>query len=79
MFLAGQAAARHMIERGSGRIIHISSVMGLIGEEFAPTALPRQALIGLTKVMALELVMLSDEDHHRSARCALPAGEDPRG
>ena len=44
-----------MIERGSGRIIHISSVMGLIGEEFAPTALPRPALIGLTKVMALDL------------------------
>ena len=27
VFLASQAAARHMIDRGSGRIIHISSVM----------------------------------------------------
>ena len=56
-----------MIERGSGRIIHISSVMGLIGEEFAPTALPRPALIELTKVMALDLAR-----HSIKVNCIAP-------
>ena len=45
-----------MIEQRSGKIIHISSVMGLTGEEFAAVYCASKAgLIGLTKVMALEL------------------------
>ena len=67
-FLASQAAARHMIERGSGRIIHISSVMGLIGEEFAAAYCAAKAgVIGLTKVMALELAR-----HGITVNCIAP-------
>ena len=56
VFLCSQAAARHMIEQGSGKIINISSVDGLIGEEFAAAYCASKAgVIGLTKVMALEL------------------------
>ena len=67
-FLASQAAARHMIERGSGRIIHISSVMGLIGEEFAAAYCAAKAgVIGLTKVMALELAQ-----HSITVNCIAP-------
>ena len=55
-FLCSQEAARPMIEQRSGRIIHISSVMGLTGEEFAAVYCASKAgLIGLTRVMALEL------------------------
>ena len=68
VFLASQAAARHMIERGSGRIIHISSVMGLIGEEFAAAYCAAKAgVIGLTKVMALELAR-----HGITVNCIAP-------
>ena len=67
-FLASQAAARHMIERGSGRIIHISSVMGMIGEEFAAAYCAAKAgVIGLTKVMALELAR-----HGITVNCIAP-------
>ncbi len=55
-FLCSQAVARHMKERRSGRIINISSMLGL-------TALPERSaycaskggVIQLTKVLALEL------------------------
>lgn len=56
VFLCSQEAARHMIEKRSGKIIHISSIAGLIGEEFAAAYCTSKAgLNGLTKVMALEL------------------------
>ena len=56
VFLCSQEVARQMIVKGSGKIIHISSVDGLIGEEFAAAYCASKAgLIGLTKVMALEL------------------------
>ena len=68
VFLASQAAARHMIERGSGRIIHMSSVMGMIGEEFAAAYCAAKAgVIGLTKVMALELAR-----HGITVNCIAP-------
>ena len=55
-FLCSQEAAKYMIEKRAGRIIHISSVMGLTGEEFASAYCTSKAgLIGLTKAMALEL------------------------
>ena len=55
-FLCSQAVARHMKERRSGRIINVSSMLGL-------TALPERSaycaskggVIQLTKVLALEL------------------------
>ncbi len=54
-FFCAKAAGRHMVERGSGKVINVSSIMGRV-------ALPGQtayaaskgALEQLTKVMALE-------------------------
>ncbi|MBM3533145.1 MAG: SDR family oxidoreductase [Alphaproteobacteria bacterium] len=55
-FVLGQAAARHMIPRGTGRIIMIGSVMSLLAR---PTVhgytAAKSGLWGLTRSMAAEL------------------------
>ena len=54
-FYLSQAALRHMLERGSGRIINISSVigeMGNIGQTNYASA--KSGLFGLTKTLARE-------------------------
>ena len=56
-FALSQAAARHMVERGSGRIINISSIFG---GRFAVAGVPaysaaKAGLEGLTRAMAAEL------------------------
>jgi len=54
-FYLSQAALRHMLERGSGRIINISSVigeMGNIGQSNYASA--KSGLFGLTKTLARE-------------------------
>jgi acetoacetyl-CoA reductase/3-oxoacyl-[acyl-carrier protein] reductase len=54
-FYLSQAALRHMIERGTGRIINISSVigeMGNIGQTNYASA--KSGLFGLTKTLARE-------------------------
>jgi 3-oxoacyl-[acyl-carrier protein] reductase len=55
-FLASQAAARVMVKQRSGRIINISSVVGLMGN-FGQTnySSSKAGLIGLTKSTAKEL------------------------
>jgi len=55
-FNATRAVAPHMIERGSGRIINVSSVVGLYGN-FGQTnyAATKSGVIGMTKVWAREL------------------------
>ena len=68
VFLASQSAARHMIERRAGKIIHIASVMGMIGEEYAAAYCASKAgVIGLTRVMALELAK-----HGITVNCIAP-------
>ena len=57
-FYLSQAALRHMIERGSGRIVMISSVigeMGGIGQSNYSSA--KAGLLGLTKTLAREAAM----------------------
>jgi hypothetical protein len=56
-FLAAQAAARHMVERGtSGRIVNVTSVHEHVPLEGAtPYVVSKHGLGGLTKSMALEL------------------------
>ena len=59
LFFCAQAAARHMVPRGSGRVINIASQLGTVG------ALNRSAycaskggVVNLTKVLALEWTAL---------------------
>ncbi|MCV2487774.1 beta-ketoacyl-ACP reductase [Geodermatophilus sp. YIM 151500] len=57
-FYLSQAALRHMLERGSGRIVMISSVigeMGNIGQVNYASA--KSGLFGLTKTLAREAAM----------------------
>ncbi len=54
-FFMSQAALPHMIERGSGRIINISSIIGEVGNiGQANYAASKSGLFGLTKTLALE-------------------------
>ena len=58
-FFLSQAALRHMAERGSGRIVNVSSVIGEIGNiGQANYAASKSGLFGLTKTLALEATML---------------------
>jgi NAD(P)-dependent dehydrogenase (short-subunit alcohol dehydrogenase family) len=54
-FFMSQAAVEHMIERGTGRIINISSIIGEIGNiGQANYAASKSGLFGLTKTLARE-------------------------
>ena len=54
-FFMSQAALPHMIERGSGRIINISSIIGQVGNiGQANYAASKSGLFGLTKTLARE-------------------------
>jgi acetoacetyl-CoA reductase/3-oxoacyl-[acyl-carrier protein] reductase len=54
-FFMSQAALPHMIERGTGRIINISSIVGSIGNVGqANYAASKSGLFGLTKTLARE-------------------------
>ena len=58
-FFLSQAALAHMIERGSGRIINVSSIIGEIGNiGQANYAASKSGLFGLTKTMAREAAFL---------------------
>lgn len=56
VFYCAQAVALHMLERCAGRIINVSSVVGLYGN-FGQTnyAATKAGVIGMTKTMAREL------------------------
>jgi acetoacetyl-CoA reductase/3-oxoacyl-[acyl-carrier protein] reductase len=55
-FFMSQAALPHMIERGSGRIINISSIIGQTGNiGQANYAASKSGLFGLTKTLAREV------------------------
>ena len=60
-FYMSQPALAHMLERGSGRIINISSVVGEIGNiGQANYAASKSGLLGLTKTMAREAAFALD-------------------
>ncbi|MFO1294675.1 MAG: glucose 1-dehydrogenase [Rubrivivax sp.] len=55
-FLCGQAAARHMLARGTGAIVNLCSISAYAGQEGrAGYVSSKTGLLGLTKVMAQEL------------------------
>ena len=55
-FLCSRAAARHMIERGEGKIINLSSTAGKRGNpRYAAYCASKFAVIGFTQSLALEL------------------------
>ena len=57
VFFCCQAAARHMVAKGSGHIVNIASSSGIKGDEFmAPYAAAKAAVINLTKRLAARLV-----------------------
>jgi len=54
-FMCARAVAPHMIERGYGRIINISSMLGIVGMAGrAPYTSTKGGLISLTRTLALE-------------------------
>ena len=58
-FFVAQTALEHMLERGSGRIINISSAIGEIGNiGQANYAASKSGLFGLTKTLAREAVFM---------------------
>jgi NAD(P)-dependent dehydrogenase (short-subunit alcohol dehydrogenase family) len=70
-FFVAQTALEHMLERGTGRIINISSAIGEIGNiGQANYAASKSGLFGLTKSLAREAVFMLN----RSQR---PPGDGP--
>ncbi len=50
-----QAAGAHMTTRGTGSVINVASVAGLVGAPFlAPYGAAKAAVVGLTKTLAVE-------------------------
>lgn len=70
-FFLSQAALRHMAERGSGRIVNVSSVIGEMGNiGQANYAASKSGLFGLTKTLAREAAFLLG----KAGKLADPAG-----
>ena len=70
-FFVAQAAMEHMMARGTGRIINISSAIGETGNiGQANYAASKSGLFGLTKSLARETVFLLNRSEH-------PVGDGP--
>jgi NAD(P)-dependent dehydrogenase (short-subunit alcohol dehydrogenase family) len=55
-FLCAQAAVRHMLRAGRGKVVNIASVTGMLAlTARAPYAASKAGVIGLTRAMAYEL------------------------
>jgi NAD(P)-dependent dehydrogenase (short-subunit alcohol dehydrogenase family) len=64
-FYLAQAALEHMIERGTGRIINVSSVIGETGNiGQANYAASKSGLFGLTKSLAKEAIFQLNRTQH---------------
>jgi len=64
-FFMAQASARHMIERGTGRIINVSSVIGETGNIGQVNyAASKSGLFGLTKSLAKEAIFQLNRTQH---------------
>jgi 3-oxoacyl-[acyl-carrier protein] reductase len=54
-FLCSQAAQRHMVEQGYGRIVNVSSTSALGNRGQANYSAAKAGLLGFTKTLAIEL------------------------
>lgn len=60
-FYMAQAALKHMLERGTGRIVNVSSIIGEVGNiGQANYAASKSGLFGLTKTLAREAIFHLD-------------------
>jgi NAD(P)-dependent dehydrogenase (short-subunit alcohol dehydrogenase family) len=60
-FYIAQAALKHMVERGTGRIVNVSSIIGEMGNiGQANYAASKSGLFGLTKTLAREAIFHLD-------------------
>src|SRR5262249_15977856 len=72
VFLCGQAAARHMIPRGEGRIFSIASGRGVAGQaRSAHYAASKAGVIAFTKSLAMELA-----PNNITVNCVCPGATD---
>lgn len=54
-FFVAQACARHMIDRGQGRIVNLASQAAVIGlDQHVAYCASKAAVVGMTKVLAME-------------------------
>ena len=68
VFFCCQAAARHMVAKGSGHIVNIASSSGIKGDEFmAPYAAAKAAVINLTRTLAISWPV-----HNINVNCVAP-------
>lgn len=59
-FFTAQAVARHMADRGGGRIINVSSQMGEVGfYKRAAYCASKSGMLGFTRAMAIELAPMN--------------------
>ena len=66
-FFLSQAALVHMVERGTGRIVNVSSVVGEVGNiGQANYAASKSGLFGLTKTLAKEAAYQLAKSGHRT-------------
>src|SRR5262245_10323753 len=74
VFLCGQAAARHMVAQGGGRIITVASINGFRGvENLVGYNVAKAGVVELTRTMAVELA-----PHHITVNAIAPAQIDTR-
>lgn len=56
-FWCARAAGRHMLEAGSGAVVNVASIMGLVGSTFYPNVAyhsAKGALVNMTRALACE-------------------------
>jgi NAD(P)-dependent dehydrogenase (short-subunit alcohol dehydrogenase family) len=76
-FLVSRGALRHMVERGSGSIVNVASILGLVAAPgFSPYAVSKIGMIQLTRQIAAEYAKLGIRCNAVCPGATRAAGED---